>query len=241
MIQIKLDFTENLFDTLNSIDYEYITNGRQTGNIVNDDIQIPIVRTTTKYTQPSYLFQDIHYTIIEKIKEKTNLDLHFNHAMIEVYDSSYKTMGYHTDQAIDLEPNSYIAIFSCYENPNKKTRTLIVKNKKTSEIQKFSMYHNSVILFDTKTNSKYIHKIVLENNDNNKWLGITFRCSKTFIHFVDNIPHFISENKELTLANENEQKEFYTLKKIENKEEINEYPILYYTLNPSDFIPPLTH
>ena len=40
------------------------------------------------------------------------------------------TMKYHSDQALDLADNSYICIFSCYDNPI-NLRTLRIKNKLT--------------------------------------------------------------------------------------------------------------
>ena len=50
--------------------------------------------------------------------------------MIEIYDSKYCKMGFHTDQSLDLQENSYIGIFSCYNDPTTKDlRKLKVKNK----------------------------------------------------------------------------------------------------------------
>jgi len=236
--QYQLDFN-NLFEELSTnIQYEYITKGRLGTNIIKyDDTIIPIVRTTTKYYEKTNTFQPIHENIIQQIKEKSNTELDFNHAMVEIYDSSYKTMGYHTDQAIDLDENSYIAIFSCYNTNKYDCRTLMIKNKETNTTHKLKMYNNSVLLFSVSTNSKHLHKIILETNTypDTKWLGITFRLSKTFIHFIDTIPYFL-DNTKLEIANEEQTKEFLTLKKKENQEIINTYPTLYYSINPSDFM-----
>ena len=68
------------------------------------------------------------------------------------------------------------------------------------------------------TNKKYLHKIILNNNNitGNLWLGITFRLSKTFIHFINELPYF-SNGNQLTLANDEQKKEFYKYRQTENK------------------------
>src|SRR5690348_7841156 len=65
----------------------------------NDDV-VPIVRTTTVYTKPSQRFVPIHDKLIEAIKHTTSdnfANLEFNNAMVEVYDSKYTDMKYHSD------------------------------------------------------------------------------------------------------------------------------------------------
>ncbi len=95
------------------------------------------------------------------------------------------------------------------------------------------------------TNSNFLHKIVLEPVLNlkllasdNKWLGITFRKSKTFIQFKDNMPYF-SEGELLTLADENQQKAFYKLRSEENNILNFIYPKLTYTLSLADTMIPI--
>ena len=115
-------------------------------------------------------------------------------------------MKYHSDQALDLEKNSYLALFSCYERPDEilplQMRRLRIRDKITNKEQEFLLEHNSVMFFSLATNSKYQHKIILDTSSNkndsledNKWLGITFRKSKTLIQFKDNLPYF--ENGEI--------------------------------------------
>jgi len=227
--KIVLDYKQNLFPELTKVtEFEDITKGRMGAVLV--DIQndlIPLVRTTTKYTNPAQKFNLFHYDIMEKIGIK------FNNALIEVYDNQYCTMGFHSDQALDLEDGSYIGIYSCYENHLNQTnpRKLIIKNKTTNKISEITMDHNSVILFQLSTNQQYLHKIILENNksnQNNKWLGITFRLSKTFINPINNV---------LKLANEEESKNFYKLRSEENKSLNFQYPEINYTISMSDLLP----
>ena len=130
-------------------------------------------------------------------------------------------MGFHSDQALDLADNSYIAIYSCYEKQDiyvnlSNLRKLVLKNKKTSELSEIMMEPNSVIIFSTEFNKQYLHKIILENNtntntntnNNNRWFGITFRLSKTFIQHINGMPVFHGTNNILKIANDEEIKNF---------------------------------
>jgi hypothetical protein len=244
----KLD-TNITFDELNELtDYDRITEGRFGSNVVRirNGNQVPIVRTTTRYEKPSRIFHEKHLRLVSSIKRHFYyLDIDFNNAMIERYTHEYKSMGFHSDQSIDLADDSYIAIYSCYNDPDTKhTRTLVIKNKEfESNIQKINMEHDSVILFSTKTNSSYLHKIVLDHNNNDyndyndiEWIGITFRLSKTFITFNDNVPYF--ENGEI-LEMCVHTKEFYKYRSMENKLTNFTYPPLYYTISPSDLLFPI--
>ena len=247
-----IDYQTNIFKELSkSIDFEDITNGRQGAVLVDIKLSskiIPIVRTTTSYNKPAQQFLPIHYDIIENIKKVTKFDgLEFNNALIEIYDSKYRSMKYHSDQSLDLADDSYICIFSCYDNPI-DIRKLKIKEKTTGECLDILLENNSVVLFSLSTNSKYLHKIILESNtSNNKWLGITFRLSKTFIKFVDEIPYFIkfvdeipyfyTNNKILRTANsEDEKKEFYKNRSKENLNVGHNYPEFDYTISVSDVL-----
>lgn len=242
------DFKANLFNELSTnVNYENITKGRKGTNIVDirDNNMIPLVRTTTVYNEASQKMLQIHYNIIEKIKNVSGIsNLVLNNALIEIYNSEYCNMGFHTDQSLDLQDNSFICIFSCYKNENgiKSERKLYVKNKENGNTEIVNLSHNSVIIFDTETNKKHIHKIILENydqNDKNEWLGITFRCSKRFIKFIDDIPYIYPNDVILRLANENEKKSFLREKGIENKISTFVYTEFDYTLSIGDLINPL--
>lgn len=241
-IQYNLDFDTNLFDELSTcIKYEDITKGRLGANLVNDNTIIPLVRTTTKYKNPVQLFSPIHYDIINKIQMITEINnINFNNAMIEIYDNNYTNMKYHTDQSLDLEPESYICLFSCYSNPNSKSiRKLRIKDKESNIESEFMLNHNSIIIFSLETNKKFNHKILLNHHsksDNNKWLGITFRMSKTYIHFKNEIPYFYQTGIILRQAEREEEKEFYRLKKEENNKINFNYDFIDYTIDSSNLI-----
>ena len=251
-IKIELEFEQNLFNELsNQIDFENVGKGRLGNHLVKiSDKGIPIVRTTTQYNIPAHNFSSTHNLIAESINDKLeNLSpFNFNNALIEIYDSSYKKMKYHSDQCLDLATNSYIGLYSCYEDPNELTeqsiRKLKIKDKLSNEEFEISLTHNSVILFSLPTNSKFFHKIILEQipkqrplDSENKWLGITFRKSKNFIKFKDNLPYFTNGTL-LKLANDVQKKEYYILRGEENRNMDFNYPEIDYTLSKADTIIP---
>lgn len=239
--KFNLPCEQDIFDNLlNSIEFEPIINGRVGTVIVDPNLikGIPIVRTTTKYTKPAQQFKPIHHKLVQMIKNKSNIDnLELNNALVELYTRKYKKMRYHSDQALDLDPDSYVCIFSCYDNPI-NLRKLIIKDKETKITSEIIMDHCSVIIFDMEYNQKHLHKIVLDSNNgvDNNWLGFTFRLSKTFIQFNNDIPYFELNGKELKLANDVELQQFYILRGKENKSIEFEYPNLDYTISESDLI-----
>ena len=271
------DTESNLFDKLSeSCEFENITKGRMGSNLVMIDkitstnISVPIVRTTTQYQKPAQNFLPVHLEIIDGIKsvlDKTNYykefnysdTIDFNNALIEIYDNEYTTMGFHSDLAMDLKPNSFICIYSCYSsNPKShELRKFVVKKKLSEEEennnQLILLTPNSFVIFDTNTNQQYLHKIVLVEspckkkntkidnqitNEGIKWLGITFRLSNQYINFINEIPYFTHNNVQLRLATGQEKKEFYKLRSKENQLVNFTYPLIEYTISPSDLIKP---
>lgn len=248
--QFTLDLDNKIFDELSkSIQFENIIKGRKATNLVdikeNLVITVPIIRTTSIYRNPAQKFPNILYEIINKINKNCNTEIQFNNVLIEIYDNNYTTMGFHSDQSLDLDINSFICIFSCYSNPDTKSiRKLVIKNKVTEIITEYMLNNNSIIMFPYNINQQNLHKIILdtehkENKD--EWMGITFRLSKTFIRFIDNKPfiNINSLNIELKLATEIERKEFYKLRSMENKKTHFTYPPIDYTISLSDLLPPI--
>jgi hypothetical protein len=238
VIDVELDLFSELSKSSNFENVCTRADGRKGGILVNNTDLVPIVRTTTIYKEPAQKFLQIHYDIMNKIKEKCKMDVEFNNAMIEIYNPSYRKMGFHTDQALDLQDNSFICLFSCYENEsNNNWRKLKIKNKITGKNSEVLLENNSAVLFSTSTNKKHLHKIVLESNTaKNRWLGITFRLSKTFVKFIDGVPHIYPGDKILRVANLNERKEFYKCKGKENAIVEYVYPEIDYTISESDIM-----
>ena len=176
-------------ELLTSVRFEDVTKGRQGTVLVEPDQTrgIPIVRTTTKYRAPAQCFQPVHVRLAQQIQEIASLPVAFNNALIEHYRNAYATMGFHSDQALDLEDGSSIAVFSCYRYPERANppRKLVVKSKEPGgDAFEVPLAHNSVVVFSLDTNRRFKHKIVLDkaaHPPENQWLGITFRTSKTFV------------------------------------------------------------
>lgn len=257
-------------DCIKDVVFEDIAVGRKGSVLVKvTDDEIPIVRTTSVYKNPVQEFSIVHTVILKKIKEiipdsDYDCDCDFNNALIEIYDSNYTSMGFHSDQALDLKDESYICIYSCYENGTDTTglRKLITKKKTGSETEaevkqtEIPLKHSSVVIFSTDTNKNYLHKIILDCNHNhnhnhnleqsvedNRWLGITFRCSKTFVKFIDRIPYVktgycegCEKYVELKHCTSQEKKEYYKYRSLENKNIEYKYPFISYSISPSDLL-----
>ena len=253
--KITLDLDQNLFNEfMTSISFEVTGKGRLGNHLVREDERgIPLVRTTTSYNEPSYYYSIRHKMLADKIaksfKEIGEENLHFNNALIEVYNQDYRKMKYHSDQCLDIKKGSYIALFSCYEKPEELTEHSIRKlkwiDKATEQESELSLTHNSVILFSTLTNSRFLHKIVLDPvkgmkppETENRWLGITFRESNNFIQFRDGAPYFLNGIR-LKITDDELRKEFFRLRSEENRNSDFKYPDFYYTISPADLLQPL--
>lgn len=245
-----LSVPNNMFGELaNSVKFESIARGREGTNIVKiDNNLVPIVRTTTPYTDSAQNFNQTHNKLIELVCQTFSTSAYtkvkttdFNNGMCEIYTGEYRKMGWHTDQSLDLEPNSWICICSFYEDISiKNYRKLVVQNKTNKETFEIILKPNYVVMFSTNTNSHYIHKIVLPNEDpTSRWLGITLRKSKTLIDFSGGKPVIANTNQQLHLASVEEKSQIIKLKGIENNLVDFNYPPIYYTISPSDLIYPI--
>mmetsp|Transcript_46092 Transcript_46092/g.133568 ORF Transcript_46092/g.133568 Transcript_46092/m.133568 type:complete len:722 (-) Transcript_46092:66-2231(-) len=235
----------NVFEELlKSVKFEDVGKGRQGTVLIKPDETrgAPIVRTTTKYCAAAQCFQPVHVQLAQQIQQRASLPVAFNNALIESYTNAYATMGFHSDQDLDLEGGSSIAVFSCYRHPEMSPpRKLIVESKEpgggTFEIP---LTHNSVVVFSLETNRRFRHKIVLDTAAHpaeNQWLGVTFRTSKTFVQLRGGLACF-EDGAPLTLADDDQRREFYALRSSENKGTDFVYPRLTYTVSESDMMPP---
>eukprot|EP00035_Acanthoeca_spectabilis_P013511 m.252181 g.252181 ORF g.252181 m.252181 type:complete len:292 (+) comp15909_c0_seq6:102-977(+) len=245
---LHLDFPDNPFHELRtSAKFEAVIKGRVGTVLVAPDGQrgVPIVRTTTQYASPAQCFRKIHVDLAEKIGAQIPGGARFNNALIECYTNVYAKMGLHSDQALDLDSNSYIAVFSCYENPDVESRKLVIHRKGpgagAERPYEITMRHNCVIVFSVENNKRFKHKIILDTQANppkNRWLGITFRLSKTLIGFSEDAPPCFSDGTQLRLADKSEWGQFIQLRGRENKEVDFIYPTITYTTSESDLMFP---
>ncbi len=238
----------NLFEELQtSVWFEQVGRGRQ-GTVLVEGTEtrgVPIVRTTTQYAAPAQCFQSVHLRLAQQIREVASLPMAFNNALIENYSNAYATMGFHSDQALDLEDGSSIAVFSCYRYPERANppRMLVIQSKEPGgDAFEVPLTHHSVVVFSLDTNRRFKHKIVLDRagqRPDNQWLGITFRTSRTFVRDRGEGMRF-EEGTLLTLADDDERRAFYKLRRRENQETDFIYPRLTYTISESDTMRPST-
>lgn len=245
-----LNLSNDSFDQLSScIQFENITDGRKGAVLAQINSMIPIVRTTTIYKYPIQNFQPIHNDLIQQIKDVTEYaGLNFNNALIEIYDFRYYNMKFHSDQALDLDENSYICVFSCYSEKTHLRKLKIKEKNKNNDLHEIILDHNSIVIFSVETNRKYLHKIIAEKKksgtarqggaERDKWLGITFRLSKTYIYFRNELPYFYSNDEQMISANEQQTKEFYKCRALENSQDNYIYLNINYTISPSDLMVP---
>lgn len=232
-------------ELLASVRFEDVGKGRQGAVLTKpeDTRGVPIVRTTTKYAAPAQCFKPVHDRLARRIQEAASLSVDFNNALIENYTGAYTTMGAHSDQALDLADGSFIAVFSCYEHPalTNSVRKLLVEPKEGGERVAVPLAHNTAVVFSLGANRRLRHKIVLDappRAPENRWLGVTFRVSKTFVTSRDGRT-FFADGSPLTLADEGQRREFYHLRGRENAETDFTYPRIAYTISESDLVPPL--
>lgn len=245
ILSYTLPFEENLFEELSrSAIWEDVGKGRRGVTLTKTDGMghVPLVRTTTRYAYPTQHFRTAHDRLAQQIQTRAGLSVAFNNALIESYTNAYATMGSHSDQALDLADESFIAVFSCYRSPESvPPRKLIFESKVSGEKFEIPLAHNGVVMFSVATNRRLAHKIVLDTPAKaaeNLWLGVTFRTSKTFVRFHEGHP-YLSQGKRLTSADDDQRREFYHLRRRENSETDFVYPALTYTISDSDLSPPV--
>ncbi len=236
----------NLFAELSaSTRLEDLGKGRRGGVIarVDETGGVPLVRTTTRYGSPAQRFREVHERLARRVRERADFPVGFNNALVESYTHAYKTMGAHSDQALDLADDSFIAVFSCYRDPEAGPSRKLVFETKEPGGEKFEipLAHHGVVAFSVATNRRLKHRIVWDapaGADDNPWCGVTFRTSKTVVRFRDGHA-YLPQGDRLVRADEEQRSEFYRLRRRENAETDFGYPPLTYTVSESDLMPPV--
>ena len=244
-LSFALPTEEDLFAELSaSVRWEDAGKGRRGAVLakVDETGGVPLVRTTTQYGRPAQRFRAVHERLAQQIQDHAALSVGFNNALIECYTNAYTTMGSHSDQALDLADESFIAVFSCYQHPEAGPPRKLMVESKGAGGEKFEvpLSHNSVVGFSVDSNRRLKHKIVLDTpvQADNQWLGVTFRTSKTYVRFHDGHA-YLPQGARLTSADEEQRREFYQLRRRENNESDFVYPVLTYTVSESDLMPPV--
>jgi hypothetical protein len=228
-----------------SVRFEAVGKGRLGAVLarVDEDGAVPLVRTTTRYGSPAQRFRPVHERLARQIQDHAALTAPLNNALAECYTNAYTTMGGHCDQALDLADGSCIAVYSCYEHPEAQPpRKLVVEPKEPgAEPFEVPLPHTGVVVFSVEANRRLRHRIVLDKpaaTAQNRWLGLTFRTSKTLVRFRAGHP-FLPDGTRLSVADDDQAREFYRLRRRENTETDFAYPPLPYTVSDSDLLPPV--
>lgn len=246
ILSCALPTAENLFAELSaSARWEDVGKGRRGAVLTKIDEAggVPLVRTTTRYGGPTQRFRAVHERLAQRIQERAAFSVGFNNALIESYTNAYTTMGSHSDQALDLADESFIAVYSCYQHPEASPPRKLIFASKGSGGEKFEvpLAHNGIVAFSVDSNRRLRHKIVLDTparTADNQWLGVTFRTSKTFVRFRDGHA-YLPQGARLMSADDEQRREFYGLRRRENNETDFIYPLLTYTVSESDLMPPV--
>lgn len=242
----------NRFEDLrDSVRLEKLGKGRQGAVLVMPDAStgaVPIVRTTAKFSNPAHRFGPVHQRLAAHIQSVASLPHRLNNALLEVYANAYATMGFHSDQALDLLDGSCIALYSCYAAPqhaDPPPRVLVVESKVPGGGRfEIPLAHDSVVVFSLDTNSRFRHKIVLSTTapaQENEWLGVTFRTSRTLVHYTgDGEPCFEDGTPLALVSDDGQRRKFYALRRRENVETGGfSWPPLRYTASRSDRLAPV--
>ncbi|WP_329029017.1 hypothetical protein [Streptomyces sp. NBC_01423] len=225
---------------------EDVGKGRKGAVLTRPDADggVPLVRTTTRYANPALRFREVHERLARQVRERAAVPAAFDNALAERYTSAYTTMGRHCDQALDLADDSYIAVFSCYRDPAADPRRLLIfesKEEPDAGTLEIPLVHNGVVAFSVAANRRLRHRIVADPGGragDNEWLGLTFRTSRTVLRFRDGEP-YLPGGERLTLADEEQGRAFYGLRRRENAETDFAYPELNCTVSASDLLPPV--
>ncbi|GAA3487367.1 hypothetical protein [Streptomyces cremeus] len=236
---------DDLFAELSaSVTWEELGKGRRGAVLTKVDEAggVPLVRTTSRYRNPAQRFLPLHARLAQRIQEQAALPVAFNNALAEHYTDAYRTMGSHSDQALDLADDSFIAVYSCYQYPaSGSSRKLVVESKESAgATADLPLTHHGFVLFSVASNRRHRHRIVLDTSaaaPENPWLGLTFRTSKTLLRHRDGQAHLPCGTR-LSAADDEQRREFYRLRRRENTETDFDYPTLTCTISESDLVPP---
>jgi hypothetical protein len=222
--------------------FESVASGREGAIVVKvEEEGVPLVRSTTPYAGPHQVFCPAHTELLAAI----GATVEYNNLMVERYDCTYRSMGAHTDMAIDLADNSLISLVSCYNNPaTTDVRSLVCTEKDTGAVVSVLLEHNSIVTFSTALNRRMKHKIVAggEPDPSTVWLGVTLRTSKRAVTFSKDGVAWLRPGIPLVLANYYQRATLFKLRGEENK--ASDFSYCDYedyattTISPSDLLPP---
>ena len=140
--------------------------------------KIPIPRLQTSFGNKgiSYSYSNSRVvanewdSFILKVKKRVEniTNLRYNFVLINKYRDGNDYIGYHSDDEKELSgPIVSITIGA--------VRDFKLKHKKTKEVITIPLPHNSCLIFDEKTNSRYKHSVPKRKKCKNVRYNLTFR------------------------------------------------------------------
>ena len=226
-----------------------------------DAPHVPLARSTTSYKNPLAPMRGAVRAVAEGLaRAHGQAPAFYNTALAEVYDARYATMGYHSDQAQDLEPGTHIAVYSCYASapadPARPPRVLLVKPKAAppgTVPWRVPLPHHAAVCFDLAANRTHVHSIRLNreapDHADNDWYGLTLRRSRSAVTRAS--PPALVEvvqgeavSTPLHLAADAERRALMAARRSENRECVDGTGGVYpapcgATLSAGDLMPPL--
>lgn len=183
-------------------------------------LAVPLVRTSTAYSLRRRWFTSDLCELCAAIGRPDA-----NVALVERYSCEYSAMGPHSDMALDLDPDSVISLFTCYEpavEADVHFRNLAFYDKTVVDKQwAVPLRHNAVVNFLVHENARMRHAILpvraaVRPPSTVVFVGVTLYKAKTFIDF-DSGCTLVPSGKTLRLATTtDEQRDIWRRKGVEN-------------------------
>lgn len=140
-----------------------------------DDGTYPLYRHPIDVEPAVYKWSESVLAIKNKIQEE--LKINVNHCLIRKYRNGYDFIREHSDKTLDISPNTPIINYSCGSS-----RTMYFRNKKTREVTKLILPHDSLLIMDYNTNLEFFHSIKKDTSITEPRISCTFRVIDTFKH-----------------------------------------------------------
>lgn len=237
---------------LAGVQLEEVAKGRQ-GAVLLDphpDGRLPLVRSTTRYTRRHQRVPAVVAEFACGVQAWLKSPKPFNNIMVEKYSSAYRTMGLHTDQALDLDPESLICLVTLYgEDGVEDGRELVVTDKEARDpaavTWRVPLLHGTVVSFSVATNARHTHAIVAARAEpaastaaspGRAWVGITLRTSRRALACPQDGQAELLPGVRLLLAEGKLARAYYCERARENRVVDFEFdPALdHLTISPSD-------
>lgn len=129
---------------------------------------------TYKYSNKLKISSDWTYSVTE-LKSMVELFLQksFNACLLNLYQTGKETMGWHSDNEPELDPNGVIASISFGT-----TRTFELKHIKYEEKISIPLKDGSLLIMDMETQQNWLHQIKKEQKNTEARINLTFRQFK---------------------------------------------------------------